>query len=120
MQEHSHGNRPVTIHELKLQEQYVPMILDKSMTYQVRRGDRAYQDGHLIRFSVVDIYGGEVGKCPKHDGAGELFSYCTMDEVSSIENTLYEISGVMSFPWLEAGYVVFSIAPARKSATSKL
>jgi len=93
----------VTVHDLKIREQYVPMILDKSMTYQIRNGDRGFQSGHQIRFKVVDVNG--------EDSIGRDFSYCTQEEVASIESK--------PFPWLKDGYVAFSISPSRKSTTSR-
>ena len=101
----------VTVHDLKIREQYVPMILDKSMTYQIRNGDRGFQSGHQIRFKVVDVNG--------EDSIGRDFSYCTQEEVASIESKPYTVDGVMTFPWLKDGYVAFSISPSRKSTTSR-
>ena len=102
--------RPKTTHVLKLMEQYVHPILERRMTYQVRFGDRGFQDGDYIRFYVVDYNGEDAGA----DVRDSPFSYCDRDEVNLIQSQLYQVSCVMSFPFLEPGYVVFTINPARK------
>ena len=73
------------LHELKIKHEYLVEIVLGNKTFELRKNDRDYQVGDLIRF--IDIPG------PKRD--------LTLSEISRVgsayidENTLYRITYVL-------------------------
>lgn len=103
----SEGVRPVTVHVLKLKEQYVRPIIECMMRYQVRYNDRGYQAGDLVRFVVVDRNGEPLT-------AANEAEYCTVDEIDLISQRYYRVDYVSTMEGLKSGYVVFSISICKR------
>lgn len=83
------------LHELKIEKQFADAVLDGRKTFEVRRNDRGFNAGDLVRFEVVEQGAAFVLRCGNHPLNGEV----------------YRIGYVLSGWGLEDGYVAFSIAP---------
>ena len=78
-------------HELKLNENFCPAVLDGNKPFEIRYNDRGYQTGDKVRFIPVDDDGNESEYC------GEL------------RKKVYKITYILSGWGLKEGYVVFGI-----------
>ncbi len=83
------------LHELKIERQFADAVLDGRKTFEVRRNDRGFNAGDLVRFEVVEHSGAATFRCEDHPLNGEM----------------YRIKYVLSGWGLEDGCVAFSIAP---------
>ena len=45
------------IHKIKILEQFADEIISGNKNFEIRKNDRGYQKGDLIRFEVADEYG---------------------------------------------------------------
>lgn len=79
----------MTEHHIKIQREFADAIISGAKTFEIRKNDRGYQKGDLIRFQVVD------GNFPI--------------ALHSLNDKTYEITYVLSGWGLCEGYVVFSI-----------
>lgn len=105
----SNGIRPVTVHRLKLKEQYVRPILEGKLRYQVRFDDRGYQAGDIVRFKVVDKQG---NRCVPGD-----ITYCDPNEIMLLQGRCFKVDYVMAHEGLKSGYVAFSITEDPRPAS---
>ena len=83
------------LHELKIDKHFADAVLAGRKTFEVRRNDRGFNAGDLVRFEVVER------------GAAFVFSR----ESHPLNGEMYRIGYVLSGWGLEEGYVAFSIAP---------
>lgn len=78
------------IHELKLLYTFQSSILSGAKQFEVRKNDRDYQVGDLIKFHIVN----------------------RIKATEPIEDYLYRITYILSGWHIEEGYVVLGIQPA--------
>ena len=76
-------------HELKLQQQFTKAVWIGDKPFEIRKNDRDFQVGDMIRFQVVDENGEPVE--------------------SLVNDALYEITYVLEGWGLEPGYVALGI-----------
>lgn len=81
------------IHEIKIAEDYADAVLDGSKTFEIRRNDRGYQKGDLIKFIVID-----------RDLSLKVSEH-------GLNDRLYKITYVHSGLGMADGYVALSIEP---------
>lgn len=79
------------IHELKLNMPFSTPVFYGEKTFEIRKNDRGFQKGDLVRFKVVDELG--------------------LDMPSVLEEKFFKITYVLSGWGLEPGTVAFSIKP---------
>lgn len=77
------------IHEIKLDIQFCDAVLRGEKTFEVRRNDRGYQKGDLIKFVPVGI--------------------CFIPVSHPIQDKVYEITYVLSGWGIQEGFCVFAI-----------
>ena len=83
------------IHEIKILKQFADEIISGNKNFEVRKNDRGYQKGDLIKFNAIQkTVNIEIGGI-KHP----------------ISEELYEITYVLSWWGIEIDYVVFGIKP---------
>lgn len=84
-------------HEIKIIEHYANAVVSGDKTFEVRKNDRGYQKGDIVRFTVIN---GRMGMAPQIlDG-----HYLNGKE--------YEITYVLAgFEGLKEGWCVFGIRP---------
>ena len=82
------------LHELKINKPFADAVLDGRKTFEVRKNDRGFNAGDLVRFEVVEHGVATTFRCEDHQLNGEM----------------YRIGYVLSGWGLEDGYVAFSIA----------
>ena len=73
-------------HELKIKKEYADFVLNGIKTFEIRKNDRDYQVGDLVKFKVID---------------GDL-------EMPDVYLITYVLKGVPQYG-LSDDYVVFSI-----------
>ena len=83
-------DEPVPTHRIKILESFANAVLAGDKTFEVRKNDRGYQKGDLVKFTVIDSDGIEKVSHPL------------------IEQT-YTITYVLAGWGIEDGYVVFGI-----------
>lgn len=76
-------------HELKLNIEFCDAVLSREKTFEIRKNDRGFQKGDLIKFKPVD----DNGKAICHE----------------IENCTYEITYILSGWGLKDDYVALAI-----------
>lgn len=76
----------MTTHELKIKKEYAEFVLSGVKTFEIRKNDRDYQVGDLVKFNVID---------------GDL-------EMPGFYLITYVLKGVPQYG-LSDDYVVFSI-----------
>lgn len=79
------------LHELKLELAFLKPIYNGQKTFEIRKNDRGFQKGDLVRFKAVDKLG--------------LHMHSKLDEME------FEITYVLSGWGLEPGFVAFGIRP---------
>lgn len=77
------------IHEIKLDTQFCDAVLHGEKTFEVRRNDRNYQKGDLIKFIPVGT--------------------CFIPVSHPIKDKVYEITYVLSGWGIQEGFCVFAI-----------
>lgn len=82
------------IQELKIKQQYADRIVDKVKNFEVRKNDRDYQVGDIIRFNVLDDEG-----------------YENTDYSHPLNNTEWDIIYIHTGLGMEKDYVVLGIEP---------
>ena len=100
----------MTTHVLKVVPPYMDALLDGSKRFEVRRNDRGYQRGDVVRLREYDRSRGD------HDDCAE--QGCRQDPFTGREATFevgYVFSGDPRFGGVEPGYVVLSLSPAGSS-----
>lgn len=83
------------LHELKIEKQFADAVLGGRKTFEVRKNDRGFNAGDLVRFEVVEQGAMFVLRCESHPLNGEMF----------------RIGYVLNGWGLKEGYVAFSIVP---------
>lgn len=91
------------LHELKIEKQFADAVLDGRKTFELRKNDRGFNAGDLVRFEVVEHGVAFTFRCDDHLLNGEV----------------YRIGYVLSGWGLEEGYVAFSIAPVCGEPTER-
>ena len=91
------------LHELKIEKQFADAVLDGRKTFELRKNDRGFNAGDLVRFEVVEHGVAFTFRCDDHPLNGEV----------------YRIGYVLSGWGLEEGYVAFSIAPVYGEPTER-
>lgn len=91
------------LHELNIERQFADAVLDGRKTFEVRRNDRGFNAGDLVRFEVIEHGAATTFRCEDHPLNGEM----------------YRIEYVLSGWGIEEGYVAFSIAPAYDEPTER-
>lgn len=82
-------------HKIKIRESFAEAVYAGSKTFEVRKNDRGYQNGDLVKFTVLyDSDGLEMINHPLHD-------------------MTFEITYVLAGWGIEDGYVVFGIKPVK-------
>ena len=84
------------LHDLKIERQFADAVLDGRKTFEVRKNDRGFNAGDLVRFEVVEH--------------GVATTFCCGDH--PLNGEIYRIGYVLSGWGLEEGYVAFSISPS--------
>lgn len=79
------------IHELKLERAFLKPIYRGEKTFEIRKNDRGFQKGDIVRFKVVDDLGLQIR--------------------TGLEDMEFEITYVLSGWGLEPGFVAFGIKP---------
>lgn len=88
----------MTLHEVRLKEQYCDAVLKGEKNFEVRKNDRGYQKGDHIKFIPVD-----------KDGMCEVFHEVKYEE--------FVITYVHSGYGLENGFVILGIQRIQSSST---
>ena len=84
------------IHKIKIKESFATAVYTGDKTFEVRRNDRGYQKGDLVKFTVL------------YDSDGlEMINH-------PLTGKAYEITYVLSGWGIEEGYCVFGIKPVEK------
>ena len=91
------------LHELKIEKQFADAVLDGRKTFELRKNDRGFNAGDLVRFEVVEH--------------GVAFTFLRDDH--PLNGEMYRIGYVLSGWGLEEGYVAFSIAPVYGEPTER-
>ena len=81
-------------HILKIEEPFADAVLSGEKNFEIRKNDRGFQKGDLIRFEAI-----------------EQFSHVKV-LAHGIHKKTYEVTYVMGGWGLEKGYVVFGIKEA--------
>lgn len=63
----------MTIHRLKIQEQYADAVLNGTKTFEIRKNDRGYEVGDKIVFDVVTNECYAVGAAARHPLNGATY-----------------------------------------------
>ena len=91
----SSERRKCMIHNIKILEAFADAVYSGAKPFELRKNDRGYQKGDILRFHVID---------------GKAFSrYITDHPLHLCE---YEITYVLSGWHIEPNYVVLGIKPA--------
>ena len=85
-------------HEIKLNEKFVDAVLSGEKCFEIRKNDRGYQKGDIVKFIPIDDRG--------------LYPYTLAS--SMIKDIEYEITYVLNGWGLQDGYVVFGIKERTK------
>lgn len=87
------ARKRTTVHHIKIQQEFADAIISGEKTFEVRKNDRGYQKGDLIRFHVVDE------------------GYPITSPITShlLNDKTYEITYVLSGWGLREGYVALAI-----------
>ena len=93
-------NKGAKTHEIKLDIQYCDLVNDGIKTFEIRRNDRNYQKGDLVRFIPI----GAFFRLVEHP----------------IKNKVYEITYVLSGWGLQEGFCVFAIKERGKGANKRM
>lgn len=88
-------------HDLKIQKQFADAVLNGRKTFEVRRNDRGYNAGDLVKFTVVEQGAAFNLRCGGHP----------------LNGAVYRIGYVLSGWGLKNGFVAFSIEPYREQTT---
>ena len=88
-------------HDLKIQKQFADAVLNGRKTFEVRRNDRGYNAGDLVKFTVVEQGAAFNLICGGHP----------------LNGAVYRIGYVLSGWGLKNGFVAFSIEPYREQTT---
>ena len=88
------------MHEIKLKQDFVEAVSSGRKSFEVRKNDRGYQTGDLIRFIPLDEDGD-----PNYD--------------SPLYSKLFRITYLLSGWGIEKDYVVFSIEEVRNETDDK-
>lgn len=88
------------MHEIKLKQDFVEAVSSGRKSFEVRKNDRGYQTGDLIRFIPLDEDGD-----PNCD--------------SPLYSKLFRITYLLSGWGIEKDYVVFSIEEVRNETDDK-
>lgn len=98
------------IHELKIQKQWADAKLVGEKPFEIRRNDRGFQKGDIVRYTVVDPKTGEPWKKP----SGEIL-YGNDDGHHQIEQCDFIITYVREgADGLEKGFCVYADQPVPK------
>ena len=81
------------VHTIKIQLEYANRILDEAKKFEVRKNDRDYQVGDLLRFKVIDTK----YACPREEVDHEL------------NNQAYRITYIHTGLGMQPGYVILGI-----------
>lgn len=77
------------LHEIKILSYFADMVVSGEKTFEIRKNDRCYQKGDVIRFTSVDFSG--------------------LPVPHSIDYKKYLITCVLPYYGIETGYVVMGI-----------
>lgn len=83
------------LHDLKIERQFADAVIDGRKTFEVRRNDRGFNAGDLVRFEVIEHGVAVTFRCESHP----------------LDMEIYRIGYVLSGWGIEEGYVAFSISP---------
>lgn len=83
------------LHELKIEKQFADAVLDGRKTFEVRKNDRGFKAGDLVRFMVVEQGVATEAVCKGHP----------------LNRAVYRVTYVLSGWGINDGYVAFSIVP---------
>lgn len=87
------------VHELKIEESWADDILYNGKNFEIRRNDRGYQKGDLIKFKVIE----------------DFHPVCTWEcKDHPLNGKYYEIMYVLSSFGLQEGFVVLAIEPTNQ------
>lgn len=92
-------------HELKLLEQYAKAKKDGIKPFEIRKNDRDFQVGDLVKYKVVEYH---KESCPPH-------RTLTIDSLNEglqnyFDTTVFKIKYITNYEQ-KAGYVVFTDVP---------
>ena len=90
----------MTLHKIKLREEFCDAVLNGEKTFEIRFNDRGYQNGDHVKFISVT----ETGLRAYH----------------AIDSREYEITYILSGWGIKEGYVVFGIKEVEESDTEKM
>lgn len=101
------------IHELKIQKQWADAKLAGEKPFEIRRNDRGFQKGHIVRYKVIDPKTGEPWRRPMSEV--EFGN----DNLHPIEHCDFLITYVREgADGLEKGYCVYADQPIPKRPVS--
>lgn len=86
-------DKEAIIHEIKLDIQFCDLVNDGVKTFEVRRNDRNYQKGDLVRFKPTGV--------------------CFQPVEHPIKNKVYEITYILYGWGLQDGFCAFAIKERR-------
>lgn len=87
------------IHELKIKQQYADRIANRVKKFEVRKNDRDYQVGDIVRFKVLD------------DG----YIYEHINNSHPLTDTKWEIIYIHAGLGMEKDYVILGIEPYERT-----
>ena len=87
-------------HEIKILEDFADSVLSGDKPFEVRKNDRGYQRGDIVKFKVIT--------------EGKAFVFLRDDH--PLNDKEYMITYVLSGWGIQEGYVVFGIEPVLKDA----
>lgn len=104
----------MSTHELKVVPPYFDSLVAGSKTFEVRRNDRGYQTGDMLRLREWHPFGGSrSGHCdaPGCEGWASTPHWATCRE-TIIKRVSFVYSGDPRFGGIEPGFVVLALAAA--------
>ena len=88
------------LHELKLLDIYAKLKKDKIKLFEIRKNDRGFQVGDLVKYNIVEEYYDEENK--------KILQNCSDKELCEyFEDRVFKIKYITNYEQ-QNGYVVFS------------
>lgn len=106
-------------HELKVVPPYFDALVSGSKTFEVRKNDRAYQAGDVLRLREWHVGTGYSARCDQ-DGCNEpgLRDHWAECRETVVKRVTFVYSGDPRFGGVEPGYVVLGLGPVRAAVSA--
>ncbi|MBE5932961.1 MAG: DUF3850 domain-containing protein [Lachnospiraceae bacterium] len=94
------SQKKITIHKIKIQRQFADAVQFGYKKFEIRKNDRNYQEGDILRFTCIDDKGNQV--------------------YHPINIRQYKITYMLNGWGLKKGYVAFGIEEIKEDITMDL